>query len=183
MQISHAFRIVTVLAVASIVVVGCGGGDAGSKEAKRKPDPRKGYFDSRESEAINPAIADYNAAVTKFSSGSEACNAKAEQLYRQGKSEPAQAACHLAESKLVIDAIQQVHAELDGFDREYRATCDAGRKDFGEFLDRYEAAWVKQRSNWEAFAKGDLDEHAAEGAGDAKKSPKSDEKSDEKSDA
>jgi hypothetical protein len=145
------------LMLSSLALAACGGSDSGTSDTDQKTeesDPRAGYFHEAESAKLNPQLAKFNAAWTKYVQSGNACNNEAERLYAAGSSQRASVQCHLQETEAIIKGTTAVRTAVIGLDGDYREACDKQIKDFALALDKLKAAWQRVNGGWTTYASG-----------------------------
>ena len=129
--------------LSSLALAACGGGDSGTSDTDQKTDesdPRAGYFQAAESAKLNPQLAKFNAAWTKYVKSGNACNKEAERLFAAGSSPRASVNCHFQETKAIINGTTAVRSAVTGLAGDYREACDEQIKDFALALDDAESS-------------------------------------------
>ena len=145
------------LMLSSLVIAGCGGSDSGTSDTDQKTeesDPRAGYFHEAESAKLNPQLAKFDAAWTKYVQTGNQCNKEAQRLFTGGASQRVSAQCHLQETAAIIKGTTAVRSAVSGLDGDYREACDEQIKDFALALDKLKAAWQRVYDDWNTYASG-----------------------------
>ena len=143
--------------LSSLVIAACGGSDSGSSDTDQKTeesDPRAGYFHEAESAKLNPQLAKFNAAWTKYVQTGNQCNKEAQRLFAGGASQRVSAQCHLQETAAIIKGTTAVRSAVTGLDGDYREACDEQIQDFALALDKLKAAWQRVYGDWTTYANG-----------------------------
>ena len=76
------------LMLSSLAITACGGSDSGTSEIDQnteESDARAGYFHEAESAKLNPQLAKFNAAWTKYVQTGNLCNKEAQRLFVWGR--------------------------------------------------------------------------------------------------
>lgn len=141
----------------ALLVAACGGdsgdGDGGGA-SKAKKDPREGYFDDEQSDALNPRLADYDAASDKYYNEAKACEREADRLFAAGKGERVAVKCHFDLVDGYRDAAAALREELEGIEGDYREPCMEQRDAFVTHLETFEDALGTVRADWDTYAAG-----------------------------
>ena len=143
--------------LSSLAIAACGGSDSGTSDTDQKTeegDPRAGYFHEAESAKLNPQLAKFSAAWTKYVQTGNLCNEEAQRLFSGGASQRVSAQCHLQETAAIIKGTTAVRSAVSGLDGDYREACDQQVKDFAVALDKLKAAWQRVHSGWTTYASG-----------------------------
>jgi hypothetical protein len=153
----NASKRILVAVVAPLLLAGCGGGDGdsdGNAKGARTVD-RAGYFSEAESDAINPVLADFNTATANFETRHEACNKRADKLFKAGKPARATVQCHLDQSEAIVVAIEGVGGTLDKIEDDVlRGDCVEQLDDTRAFVDDFRNSWKTVHGDWERYADG-----------------------------
>jgi hypothetical protein len=139
------------ISLACLALVACGGNDS-TQEADEASDPRAGYFHETESSNLNPPLAQYQAAWTKYTQHPDACNKEAARLFAAGASPRKAVQCHVRENQALIDATTTFRAAVSELDGDYRAACVTQIKRFAAALDKVNMARQRVLSDWNAYA-------------------------------
>ncbi len=143
------------LTLSSLVLVACGGGDSGQSDSSMEgEDPRAGYFHAADSANLNPPLAKYNAAWTKYVQTGDACSKEASRLFAAGATPRAAVKCHFREIGAIIKGTAALRAATSELDGDYREACDMQIEDFATSLDAQKAAWERLNDDWTTYANG-----------------------------
>jgi hypothetical protein len=142
----------SLIALTCLALVACGGNDSTREGDDDADDPRAGYFHEAESMKLNPPLARYSAAWTKYTQDPDACNEKAARLFAAGASPRKAVQCHVRENQALIDAATNLRATVSELSGDYNAACVTQVERFAAALDEVNMARQRVLKSWNAYA-------------------------------
>lgn len=148
-----------IVPVVAAAVAACGSGDAegdgsnGRSATTAKEQDRSGYFDSTQSEALNPAIATYNEASAKYSTGLAGCERQAERLFEAGRPPREAARCHVTRTRAVLGAVTRLRTQVQGLEGDWREPCEEALTGLEASVASLEKGWRQVAADWQSYAK------------------------------
>lgn len=124
---------------------------------------RIGAFHASQVRQFNRAVADYNGAVVGWEQRTPTCQRATKRLLARDAGPARQVRCHRENAVVVVDAVAELRRVVATFDGgEWSPDCSRSMRALRGFLVRFDAAWRRVLTDWNALARGqsaDLDEH------------------------